>query len=233
MSFSRNFYRTTAICSVVSAVTTLGLILLPKLYGPAGSFDERMALINNPSYQLRAWVYLVHPFVTIAAALGVAIALRRVSPGKMIGGLLGFLLWAFTEAGQQTLTLTAFYRWATAYPQADAAAREIIKMHVASYDAVWDAMFLLLLLGFLVGNILYGAATIRLPGLTRLLGLFYFAAALLTLAIISQELRGPGLPPAVGTWFYLLLQPAARFAIGIWLWRAQDTLDYPSLRPLA
>jgi hypothetical protein len=224
MTFSRRFYRTTAVCSFISAATTLLLIFLPRFYGPAGSLDERVALIHQPLYQLRAWTYLLHPFVTLAAALGVATALRRFAPGAMVAGFLGFLLWAFTEAAQQTLTLTVYQRWAAAYPQADAGARDILRLQIASYDLIWDAMFLLLLLGFLVGNILYGSVTIRSRGLTRVVGAFYFAAAFLTLAGISRELSGPVLPPILETWLYPLIQPAARFTIGLWLWRTRDTL---------
>jgi hypothetical protein len=224
MTFSTRFYRTTAICSFISAVTTLLLIFLPKFYGPAGSIDARVALIHNPLYQLRAWTYLLHPFVTLTAALGVALALRRRAPGMMIVGFLGFLLWAFVEAGQQALTLTVYHRLAAAYPQANAADREILRSQIALYDNLWDAMFLLLLLGFLAGNVLYGCATIRAPKeerLTRVLGLFYFGATLLTLSGICREVGGPTLPPLLETWLYLLLQPAARLLIGIWLWRAR------------
>jgi hypothetical protein len=224
MIFSTRFYRTTAICSFISAGTTLCLIFFPKFYGPAGSFDERVALIHQPLYQLRAWIYLLHPFVTLAAALGVATALRRIAAGPMIAGFLGFLLWAFTEAGQQAFALTVYHRWAAAYPQADAAGQEILRLQIASYDLVWDAMFLLLLLGFLVGNTLYACATIRGQGLTRIIGMFYFGAAFLTLFEISRELGGPTLPPLLETWLYPLLQPAARFTIGLWLWHARDSV---------
>jgi hypothetical protein len=222
VTFSTRFYRATAICSFVSAGTTLLLIFLPKFYGPAGSIDGRVALIHHPLYQLRAWTYLLHPFVTLAAALGVATALRRFAPGAAIAGFLGFLLWAFVEAGQQTLTLTTYHRLAAAYPQADAARQEVLRSQIALYDLMWDAMFLLLLLGFLAGNILYGSATIGSRGLTRVLGVFYFGAAFLTLAGISRELSGPTLPLLLETWLYPLLQPAARFTIGVWLWRARD-----------
>lgn len=226
MKFSRSFFRSAAICSFASALTTLGLIFLPKFYGPAASLDERVLRLDNPYYQVRAWIYLVHPFLTVTAALGVAVALRRRAAGLIVPGFLGFLLWSFTEAGQQTLTLTLFHRWARAWPAADSAARETLRTHIATYDAVWDAMYLLLLLGFLVGNVLYGLATVRETGLTRVLGYLYFGAALLTLSIIVEEIGGPSLPPSLGAWLYPLLQPAARALIGLWLLRAtEETSD--------
>lgn len=157
----------------------------------------------------------------LAAALGVAAALRRRA-GLIVPGFLGFVLWAFTEAAQQTLTLTSFHRWARAWPAADAATRETLRAQIATYDALWDAMFLLLLVGFLFGNVLYGLACLRELGLTRVLGYFYFGAAFLTLAGISGEVGGPTLPPFASTWLYPLLQPAARLLIGVWLWRASD-----------
>lgn len=221
MLFTGAFYRTTAMCSIASAVTTLLLIFLPQFYGPAASLDERVLRLQNPSYQLRAWTYLLHPFLVLAAALGVAAALRRRA-SLIVPGFLGFVLWAFTEAGQQTLTLTVFHRWAKAWPAADPAARETLRSQIATYDALWDAMFLLLLLGFLFGNVLYGLACLREPGLTRVLGYFYFGAAFLTLTGISSEVGGPTLPPFLGTWLYPALQPAARLLIGVWLWRASD-----------
>ena len=223
MRFSASFYRATAVCSFISAVTTLLLIFLPKFYGPADSIDARVALIHHPLWQLRAWNYLFHPFFTLAAALGVAVALRHSTPGRIVAGFLCFLLWGFTEAGQQALTLMVYRRWAAAYPQADAAGREVLQLQIASYDNLWDAMFLLLLIAFFAANILYGCATIPGQGLTRLIGIFYFGAAFLTLSIISNELSGPALPPSLEAWIYPLTQPAARFCIGLWLWRARDS----------
>jgi len=83
-------------------------------------------------------------------------------------------------------------------------------------------MFLLLLVGFLIGNLLYGMACLEGPGLTRVLGFFYFGAAFLTLTGISGELGGPTLPPLLATGLSPLLQRAARLLIGIWLWRVRD-----------
>lgn len=229
MRFSRNFYRATAICSFISVITTLCLIFLPKIYGSPASFDDRMALVQNPFWQLRAWAYLVHPFITLTAALGVAVALRRVAAGLMVPGFLGFMLWGFTEAGQQCLTFALFRRWATQYAAADAITRDTLHANIMFYGALWDAMYLLLLIAFLVGNVLYGIATLHGHGLTRIIGWFYFAAAFLTLTILSGELRGPTLPDMISAWLYPLLQPAARFLIGVWLWRVSETDHDPRL----
>ena len=100
MRFTPAFYRVAAICSFASAITTLGLIFLPGMFAPAEDFAARMARVNDPVYRVYAWVYLAHPFLVLAAALGVAMRLRREAAELVIPGLLAFLLWGGTEAGQ-------------------------------------------------------------------------------------------------------------------------------------
>src|SRR3712207_9553017 len=98
-----------------------------------------------PRSTLFPYTTLFRSFLVLAAALGVAAALRR-SAGLMVPGFLGFLLWGFTEAGQQTLTFALFHRWAKAWPAADAAGRGGVRAQIATHGGLWDAVFLLSLL---------------------------------------------------------------------------------------
>jgi hypothetical protein len=111
MTFTPAFYRSVAVCSIVSAITTLGLIYLPEFYQPADGFEGRMRRVDEPAYALRSWVYLVHPFITFAAALGVAVRIRALRSAAAVIGVAGFALWASNEALQQTMTLFAFDKW--------------------------------------------------------------------------------------------------------------------------
>src|SRR5689334_5493446 len=119
MKFDVSFYRAAAVCSVLSALTTLALIYLPDFYLPGDGFERRMSVVNDPAYKLRAWIYFFHPFIVFMASLGAAMRLRSTHSAPALIGLLGFLLWSFTEAGQQTLTLFAFDRWRSEYQNAD------------------------------------------------------------------------------------------------------------------
>ena len=177
MKLAPSFYRSVALCSFLSAVTTLLLIYLPDFYRPAEGFEGRMARVDDPAYVLRSWVYLVHPFITFAAALGVGLRMRALRSAAAIIGLAGFALWACTEAGQQTLTLFAFDKWRAAYFAADEATRAIIRTNVSMYDGLWDALYFLLLIGFAIGNLSLGIALAGAGrGVTRLVGFFFFAA---------------------------------------------------------
>lgn len=223
MTFSRRFYQAAAICSALSAITTLMLIFLPRVYGPPADFDARIAIVHHPAYIARAWAYLVHPFLCMIAALGVAASLRRTAGGAVAVGFLGFMLWGFTEAGQQALTLTTYDRWRVAYPAADESARALIRTQIGLYLSLWDAMYVLLLCAFLLGNVMYAIATWRAGRLGRVLTAFYIGAAVLTIFPLSAELGGPALPPLLAAWLYPALQPAARLTIGWWNWTQRDS----------
>ncbi len=223
MRFTPSFYRLAAICSFASAITTLGLISLPELFAPGEDFAARMSRVNDPVYRLYSWVYFVHPFLVVAAALGVAMRLRGDATSLVIPGLLAFALWGATEAGQQALTLFAFNPWRTAWLAGDPAVVGTMELRAAVYDGVWNAMYFLLVVGFLIANLLYALALLRGRGLSRVVGVFYAAAAALTLHIIIVEVGGAQLlPESLNVWLYPLIQPLGRALTGVWLWTHRD-----------
>jgi hypothetical protein len=222
MKFSLHFYRTAAVCSVLSAVTTLLLIFLPGFFAPGTGFEGRMARVHDPVYQLRAWVYLVHPFIVLMASLAVAARIRSHKPALAVVGLLAMMLWAFTEVAQQDMTLFAFDKWRGAFATADAAARAQIQTLAMMYDGLWDGMYFVLLIGFAIGNLCLGIALLRLSGLAQVVGGFFIAAFLLTFSNIAGELRWFALPEPLANWSYPVIQPLGRTLLGVWLWRVAD-----------
>ena len=219
------FLRVAAVCSALSSITTLLLIFLPEWFAAGQGFEARMARVHETPYILRSWVYLLHPFVVLTAALGVMFALRRKAPVLAVAGLMGFFAWAFTEASQQTLTLFAFDRWRLAWHAADEATRAAIRVNAVMYDGIWDGMYSFLLIAFAIGNACFGAALIVRAGLARIVGGFLFAACALTVCLFLNELRLSPLPAPVLDWSYPAIQPLGRFLLGVWLWRmATDDL---------
>lgn len=219
MTIDPRFYRVAAICSFISVATTLGLIFLPDLFQPAPDFAARMGRVHEFPYLLRAWIYLLHPFMVFTAALGIALAVRRQAPVLALAGMAGFTLWAFNEAGQQTLTLFAFDRWRVAWHTGDEAMRAALQVNAVMYDGLWDGMYMLLLIGFAIGNACLGVALLYSAGLARVVGGFLLAACLLTVLLFLNEI-GLRLLPGTGLdWLYPLMQPLGRALIGVWLWR--------------
>ena len=221
------FLRVAAVCSVLSALTTLMLIFLPEFFASTQGFEARMARVHETAYRLRAWAYLLHPFITLTAALGIAFAIRHRAPVLALFGALGFTWWAFTEASQQTLTLFAFDRWRVAYAAADEATRAAIRINAMMYDGIWDGMYMLLLIAFAIGNACYCAALLNRPGLPRVVGGFMLAACVLTILLFINELGIALLPEPVLEWMYPSIQPLGRILIGVWLWRVASGKQAP------
>jgi len=215
------FYVTAAICSMISVATTLMLIFLPGHFAPVpDGIAGRMMRVEDPIYQLRAWAYLIHPFLAFTAALGVGLATRKVAPALALAGILSFFLWALTEAGQQSLTLFAFDDWRRAWLAGDPAVRQTIEVRAAIYDGLWEAAYSLLLFGIILGSAFFAAILLRMPDtLSRLVGGLYLLAALQSVLIQSGELGGPVLPESIAFWIYPATQPLARLLIGLWLLR--------------
>ena len=219
--FPPSFYRIAGIASILSAVTTLGLIFLPEFFAsqPEG-LAGRMQRVEDPVYQVRAWTYLIHPFLAFTAALGVGLALRRVAPALALAGILGYFLWAFTEAAQQSLTLFAFDDWRRAWLDGDPAVRATMEVRAAVYDGLWEAAYSLLLFGIILGSGFFAVALLRQrDALSRIVGGFFALACLQSILIQSGELGGPVLPEVLSYWIYPATQPLARILIGLWLLR--------------
>jgi hypothetical protein len=223
--FGPRFFRVVAVCSVISAVTTLGLIFLPRLYAPANTFEENLARASNVFYTLRLWVYLMHPVFVVAAALGVAVAKLPARAGMLVPGFLGFFVWGFTEMLQQSLSLVAnHYAWRAKYFAADELTRSMIRTQMFGFDAIWDALYVLLLIGFIIGNSLYGLALWKQSRFETLLASLFFAAALLSVFNFLGAFGIATSTDPVLEIVYPLLQPAARTLIGVWLWRQAPRL---------
>ncbi len=226
--FSPNFFRAVGICSVLSALTTLGLIFLPRAYPAPDGLEAEVALRLNGFYQARSLVYYVHPFLVLTAAWGVVARKFRESAGAVTTGFLFFGFWGFAEALQQALSLVALnLNWREGYARAaDPVTREMFRTHLLGFEAVWDSLYLLLLTGFAVAHLLYGFATWSGSGLERVVSCGFFLGAGLTLLILSVNFGGLALPRGLTAWLYPTIQPLFRVLLGVWLWPQKETKSY-------
>jgi hypothetical protein len=217
------FLRVTAVCWMVSGLTTLGLIFLPYFYAPLDGDPARRLL--DPVYLTRVWVALLHPLIVLVGALGVVAVRFVAAPGWSIGGFVFFLLWAGIEAVQQGLTLVALnWTWRAEYLQtADAATRERLGSWIAAFDGVSDGLFFVLLIAFVVADLLFAIAVWGGPPIQRVVAIgFALAAGLGVISALTSF--GPGvLPDAVMAVLYPLIQPPARTLTGVWIWQQTST----------
>jgi len=217
---SARFLRVAGAAAVLSAVTTFLLWALPRAYARPVDFDASVALHRNAIYLARYWVNFVHIFLALTAYTGVALLLARRSLGFAVLGLLFFLAWGLTELlGVATILFAVNGTWRVGYAAADPATQERLRTLLVGFEAVWDSMFFVLLVAFLLGTLCYGFVAWTGAGLERLVGVLFLLAGPLTLAIIVSGYGGPQWPGVVVGWLYPTLQPVSRALMGVWLWR--------------
>jgi hypothetical protein len=215
--------RAAAWCAVLSAVTTFLLWWLPRQVTPPADFAASVALHENPWYLARLWVSLAHNWLALFAYMGAAAVLARRAPGRAAAGLAAFAVWAVTELVGIAVILFAVNRtWRAGWHAADEAGRASLRTLLAGWNAVWDAMFFLLLVAFLLGSLLFGLAAVRGAGVERWVGVLLLAAVPLTALIMAGGYAGAAWADAVTGAVYPALQPASRALMGVWLWRMAD-----------
>jgi hypothetical protein len=220
MGHSREFFVFAAACSFASAVTTLILIFGPTLYPSPETLEDRIALLSNPAFQTRMWAYYIHPFITLIAAIGAYVIVKRHDAGFALLGIVFFGLWAFGEALQQALSIVALnWTWRGTYLAADTATQALYRSHMSMFEGLWDGLYFLLLSGFLLGNLFMGLALRRAQGFDLLIAALFLTAAALSVLNFIAGYNGPPWAGAIAEAAYPWIQPAARALIGVWILR--------------
>ena len=229
---SHRFLHWAALFAILSAVTTFLLWLLPQFYSVSPQFDEQASLHQNPFYMGRLWINFIHIFFALLAYGGAALLLSKHSPALSAAGFLSFLFWGFIELlGVSILIFAVNQTWRAQYAGADPTSQVMLETHIRGFMGMWDAMFFLLLIAFLLGTTCYGMAAVRQGGFERLIGILFLLAAPLTIIITLDGYAGLSLSGWIA-WSYPILQPVSRFLLGIWLWRSGRVMQMEAV-PLA
>ncbi len=210
------FLLATAICAFGSVLTTAVLVYFP-VKNAAVSFPGLEAL-NDPGYWFYQLFYLLHPFVTLTAALGVAYAKFKDKAGWVSIGFLFFLFWGYSEALQQSLSIVANnLTWRKQYLSADTdpIVKEMLRTNMEGFYGIYDAIFFLLLIGFCLGSLFYGIAFVTSRAkMEKVMGGMYLFLSFLTLTSI---LTYANINITLFDGVYPFIQLPLRVMIGLWL----------------
>jgi hypothetical protein len=217
--FSSNFFRFAAVCAFASALTTFGVHLLPLLH-PANTFEEQLLLSQNPIYKLRLWVVLIHIVFVLASMWGIAAAKYKTAAGWVGLGLGGYWIFGLAEVFRVSFALNAVTPWrARLLNESNPEIRELLKEHLLAWPQINDALFFLLIFGFLLGNIFYGVATFRSTGLEKWISNLLFIWAALGCITMLHEFLNQTWMNFVPDFISYTYQPLVRILIGFWLWK--------------
>ena len=210
--------RAAGLAGVIAGVTTAAIVALPYVYGTPASFEERLALHGDPWYMLRQWLSFLNIFAILLAGWGLAFHRLRASPGAASSGMLFLLFYGATELiGRAVMIFTREYRWVHGLEGADSETRTALLDSIRTFDAVWSGAFPLILITFTLSAFLFAWATRGGGRFQQVVSMALFAAAALG-AVTFVAPYVSWLRP-VATWGYVLVQPASRFIVGLFLLR--------------
>jgi hypothetical protein len=217
--FSRNFFKFAAFCAFLSALTTFGVHLLPLLH-PVSTFEEQLQLSNNAVYKFRLWIVLIHIMFVLVSMWGIAAAKYKTAAGWIGLGLGGYWIFGLAEFFRISFVLNAINGWRTRYlNESDPQVREFLKENLLSWPQINEALFFLLVIGFLLGNIFYAIATRNGIGLEKWISNLLFLWAAIGFLTLLHEYLGQAWANFIPEFVSYTYQPLVRIIIGIWLWK--------------
>ena len=213
--------RVAGAAAFLSAVTTFLLWLLPRLYDAPAGFEQAILMHQDTAYIARLWVNFVHIFLCLAAYGAAAVLLWKRSPALAGFGFVCFLLWGFTELIGVSINLFAVnFTWRAQFQSATPEVQEQLRVLLTWFPAMWDALFFVLVNGFLAATTCYGLAALPGKGLERWSGALFLLGTPLTLGIIVGNYTSLTIFSDIMDWIYPVLQPVSRATLAAWLWHA-------------
>jgi hypothetical protein len=216
----RTSLRFAAVAAALSALTTFLLWLLPRLYQAPANFDQSIALHTNPFYLGRLWVNFVHIFFALSAYAAATCLLWRRTPALAGMGFVWMLMWAMAELLGVSVNLFAVNgTWRAQFATSTPEMQDQLRVLLMGFQGVWDGVFFLLLVCFLLGSLCYGLALVRQQKMERALGWLFLLAVPLTVAIMLGGYTSISAFDGVAGMVYPVLQPVSRLLLAVWLWR--------------
>lgn len=211
------------LCGVLSSITTVTNILLPRLYTPPANFDARVALLDNGFYMARQWILLVHPFLTLTGALAIVFWKFTQHPGKTATGF----VFAFAEKITEfflgtTILFVVLGQWVRGYgATSDAAQKAILRGRAEMFFEYLDGAYFLLWVTFILSAVLFGLATRE----HRWVSGFYFLTAAITLVMLAGEYAGQNAwARPIVLWTYAPALTTSRLLAGLMVMRASKEI---------
>lgn len=217
----RTYLRFASVCAFGLAVTTLVVWWLSRQVAQPATFEDRLALAANSYNLARLWTSLLHMLLGFAAMLGAYVAIKPRSSGFATFGLAMFFAWMLVEMVAVSIGLFAVNAgWRAGYAAADVQTQAAFKMLLAGWPAVFDGLYFVLAVSFVIGSLIFGAMAARGKGIERVAGGFLVAGAVLGIFFLWSGYGGPQWPETVAGFVYPVVQPLGRAILGLWLWRA-------------
>lgn len=221
MRHNQSFLKIASVCSILTAATTFLLWLLPNLYSQPANFEEAVLLHQNDYYMARQWVNFIHIPLCLTAYFGLALILYQREAALPVMGMVWFTIWGAIEMiGVSIIIFSVNFNWRSSYALADQANKTLLQNNIESFYSIWDSLFFVLLVAFLLGTLFFAWATWRSKGIGKILSYLLWLAVPLTILIILSNYAAQAWAGQVTKYLYPVLQPVSRCLLGVFIWQS-------------
>jgi hypothetical protein len=221
---SAKFTKIAAICTLLTALTTVCIHWLPGAWSDVTTFEQRAELRNNTTYLAYLWIAIVHCFLVVISMYAIKLYREKATPALVSLGFVAFVGFAFTELLRTSINIFAVNRgWRAGYAGAtDEAARETFREAITVLGGVNDAFFFIFFTCFTLGTLCYGLSLARSSGWSQKIGWMMILWAALNIPGLINTVTGGDHFGSLFSWVGPYFQPLARAAIGVWMWNLKS-----------
>jgi hypothetical protein len=221
MNNNITFLKIASVSASLTAVTTFLLWGLPHLYNSPSNFEEGVLLSENSYYLTKQWVNFIHIPLALTGYFGLTIILFQRQPILSTFGMIWFTIWGTIEMiGVSIILFSVNFNWRSTYKVASEGNKTVLKNNIETFFSIWDSMFFVLLVAFLLGTIFFAWASWKSKGLEKILSWLLWLAVPLTILIIISGYAGQGWAGQVTKYIYPFLQPLSRLVLGLFIWKS-------------
>ncbi|AEE50574.1 hypothetical protein [Haliscomenobacter hydrossis] len=221
MNPTKSFIRFTAICGLLSVITTLGIHLFFPEFSP--NFNERLLLYKNSIYLLNRWWVIVHCLLVLFSMWGFYLIQRYKSPGFTGLGLMFFAVFSFTEIARQLLVLFYVNGLRVKYLSTeDPILHTILKTDIENFNLISNSLFGLFILATALGNLFYSLSLWKETGFGKVLSWLLVVWSLGNFTALTIEFYPSNTLEKMLAVYSYTYQPLMRLLISRWLWRKSN-----------
>lgn len=221
MKFSNKFFRTVAVCAIITGVLFVVYWLLQFGYTAPKSAEQAIALIGNALFTWVQWIDFIVAFFVIVALWGVAGKRFSASTGLVGTGFIFFIIYFIPALILSSMSIFTFnYGWARSYiKETDEAVKSMLMTNMSGFFHWFPAFIFVALIGYLVGSFLYGMATWKGAGIEKLVSIFFFIVFIGHLLWAIGFYGSLDWLASIMEWILLPIVAIQMFLIGAWLWK--------------
>jgi hypothetical protein len=205
-TLSTVLYRYSGACSALGGLTVLFAQLWPRILIDPTALARQLDIRSNRNEYF--WLIIFDGLLVLISVLALGFTTRRKSPILTSIGLDGYILFTIVVFARAFLVL---------FIEVKPPVLELDEMQPGTGTS--EVLYIILMLGFIVGNLFFGLAMRASSGPGHLSEAGLLICAAVAALILLNDCVGPHSIADILRYALSGIQVFVRFAIGIWLWR--------------